>query len=108
MIPLNQHTYSISGIKTMEGKIFYVTKEKLVELKKEYESLLALERVKVMGEEAPKVLESEDVNPEFISFQEDMDSLRSRIDELKNILEHYHVIKNPAKEKQTFVDLGAT
>jgi len=91
----------------MERKVFYVTKEKLEELKKEYEELVISEHNKVVNQEAPKVLESEDINSEFISFKEDMDNLRLRVDELKNILEHYELIKKPKKEKQVFVDLGA-
>ncbi len=91
----------------MLSKAFYVTKEKLQELKKEHQELVNFERSKVMGEEAPKILESEDINPEFISFQEDINSLRSRIEELKSILENYQLIKNPPKEKQAFVNVGA-
>lgn len=91
----------------MDGKIFYITKEKLKELKKEYEQFIAFEHHKVVDEEAPKVLESEDINLEFVSFQEDIGFLRSRIKELENILKHYELIKKPIKEKQMFVDLGA-
>ncbi|OGZ67543.1 MAG: hypothetical protein A3C58_02225 [Candidatus Staskawiczbacteria bacterium RIFCSPHIGHO2_02_FULL_34_10] len=91
----------------MEEKVFYITKEKLQELKKEYEELVESERSKVVGQEAPKVLESEDLNPEFVSFQEDMNSLRDRIEELKNILDSYELIKKPPKEKQVFVGVGA-
>jgi transcription elongation factor GreA len=92
----------------MEEKIFHVTKGKLKELKKEYNELVVFEHHKTVEEEAPKMLESEDINAEFISYHEDMDSLRSRIDELKDILEHHVLIKNPPKEKQQSVDLGAT
>ena len=91
----------------MDSKTFYITKEKLQELKKEYEKLVIFERSKTVDEEAPKIFESEDINPEFISFQEDMSFLRSRISELKNILEHYELIKNPAKGGQNIVGLGA-
>lgn len=91
----------------MDGKTFYITKAKLQEIRKEYEELLDFERHKATGEEAPKIFESEDINPEFISFQEDMSFLRSRIDELKNILEHYELIKNPIKGNQSIVGLGA-
>ncbi len=91
----------------MDGKIFYVTKEKLNELKKEYDDLIVFERNKTIGVEAPKVLESEDMNPEFVSYHEDMESLRDRIEELKNIIENHRLIKNPPKEKQVFVDMGA-
>ena len=91
----------------MDGKIFYITKRKLQELKKEHEELLNIERKKALGQEAPKILESEDLNPEFISFQEDIGFLRSRIDELKNILEHHELIKNPSKDRREIIGLGA-
>jgi len=91
----------------MDSKTFYITKTKLQELKKEYEELLGFERAKSAGQEAPKIFESEDINPEFISFQEDMSFLRSRIEEIRNILEHYELIKNPAKEKRHIIQLGA-
>ncbi len=91
----------------MDEKVFYVTKETLQKLKKEHEELTVFEHNKVTGQEAPRIFESEDLNPEFVSFQEDIGALRARIDELKNILEHYELIKNPPKEKQIFVNVGA-
>lgn len=92
----------------MDQKIFYLTKQKLNELKREYEDLLKFERTKTVGEQAPKILESEDVNPEFLSFQEDIGFLRSRIDELKNIIENHELIKTPGKDSRNTVGLGAT
>ncbi|MCX6723885.1 MAG: GreA/GreB family elongation factor [Candidatus Staskawiczbacteria bacterium] len=91
----------------MEGKIFYITKAKLQELKNEYEELVDFERKKSLGQEAPKILESEDLNPEFVSFQEDIGFLRARIDELGNIMGHHELIKNPPKDKQGVIGLGA-
>lgn len=91
----------------LEKKTFYVTKEKLKELEREHAKLVVFERDKTVGQEAPKVLESEDMNPEFVAYQEDMDRLRLRIDELQNIIEHHVIIKNPSKEKQALVDIGA-
>ena len=91
----------------MDQKIFFITKLKLQELEREYKELSELERIKTTGEEAPKILESEDLNPEFVSFQEDIGFLRSRIDEIKNIIEHHELIKNPTKDKAHFVDIGA-
>jgi len=88
-------------------KVFYLTKEKLKELKQEYDRLVKHERTTIMGHETPKILESEDINPEFISFQEDMESVRGRIDELKNILDHHEVIGNSKKGKAVLVDVGA-
>jgi len=89
------------------GKVFYVTKEKLAEIKKEHKSLVAFERLKTVGQEAPRVLESEDMSSEFVAYQEDMESLRLKIEELSHVLENHQIIKSPAKEKQMFVDLGA-
>jgi transcription elongation factor GreA len=91
----------------MDGKTFYITKAKLQELKKEHEELMEFERRKMVGQEAPKIFESEDINPEFISFQEDIGFLRSRINEVKNILDHYELIKAPANSEQKIVGLGA-
>lgn len=91
----------------MDGKTFYITKAKLDELKKEYNELLSLEHGKSLEHDAPKILESEDLNPEFVSFQEDVGFLRSRIDELKNIIDHHEVIKNPPKEKMSIIGVGA-
>lgn len=91
----------------MDTKIFYITKGKLQELKKEYEELLGIERKKTAEQEAPKILESEDLNPEFVSFQEDIGFLRSKIDELKEVLDHHELIKNPTKDKQGVVGVGA-
>jgi transcription elongation factor GreA len=91
----------------MEEKVFFVTKQKLQELQKEYKELLALEKTKTIGQEAPKIFESEDLNPEFVSFQEDMGFLRARIDEIKNILDHHEIIKKPEKGNAQFIDIGA-
>ncbi len=91
----------------MDGKIFYVTKEKLKELKKEHEDLVAFERSKTVGVEAPRILESEDMNPEFVSYHEDLDSLRFKIEELGDIIENHELIKKPAKEDRELVGIGA-
>jgi transcription elongation factor GreA len=92
----------------MPEKIFYLTKSKLDELKKEYEDLVAYEKQKTVGQEAPKIFESEDMNPEFVSFQEDIGIIRSRMDELQNIFEHYELIKIPPKERHGVVAVGAS
>lgn len=90
----------------MDTKIFYLTKEKLSELKKEYSELVILERNKAEGE-APKAFESEDLNPDFVIFQDDLNFLRSRMTELQNIFDHCEIIKKPAKNKTHIVDMGA-
>jgi transcription elongation factor GreA len=60
-----------------------------------------------LSQEAPKILESEDLNPEFVSFQEDVDFLRSRIDELRDIIDHHELIKIPSKDKKDMIGVGA-
>ena len=47
------------------------------------------------------------MNPEFISFQEDMDSLRSRISFLEDVFENHKIIKKPTKDQLSFVNIGA-
>lgn len=92
----------------MEGKTFYITKVKLHELQKEYNELAEKEKQATIGHEAPKVFESEDMNPEFVSFQEDIGFLRSRMDELRNILDHHEIIKNPSRDQQRIIGVGAS
>ncbi len=91
----------------MDTKNFFLTKSKLKELKKEYEELIVLEKQKSSEGEAPKIFESEDLNPDFVNFQDDLNFLRSRIDDLKNVFENHILIKNPPKDKKNVIDLGA-
>jgi len=88
-------------------KKFYLTKKGLDNLKKEYQALQALRLSKVEGE-APKTWQSEDLNPEYLSFQEDLNFFESRTAELENILKNTEIIKVPPKEMQNAVGLGAT
>jgi transcription elongation factor GreA len=90
-----------------EEKKFYLTKEGLERMKSEYKSLKELKLAKTRGE-SPKVLQSEDLNPEYLVFQEDVSFLESRISEIDNIIKNAVLIKSPRKEKQNIVDLGAT
>ncbi len=87
-------------------KKFYLTAKGLENIKKEYKVLRALRAVKIDGE-APRVLESEDLNPEFVSFREDVGLLDQRIAELENILKNVKLIKFPSKEKRNIIRLGA-
>jgi transcription elongation factor GreA len=58
--------------------------------------------------ESPQTWHSEDINPEYLSFQEDLSFLESRISELEHILKNVELIKTPSKEEQNTVNLGAT
>ena len=90
-----------------EEKKFYLTKQGLEKIKKEYQDLKNLKLSKTKGE-IPKIWQSEDLNPEYLSFQEDLSFLESRIAELEYILKNTELIKPPPKEKQNMVNLGAT
>lgn len=90
-----------------EERKFYLTEEGLERIKKEYKDLRELRMAKAKGE-VPKILQSEDVNPEYLSFQEDIGFLESRITELDYILKNAELIKVPSKDKQNIVDVGAT
>jgi len=90
-----------------ERKKFYLTKKGLEGIKKEYKILKNLRLAKTKGE-APKTWESEDLNPEYLSFQEDLSFLETKVAELENILKNVELIKRPSKEKSKVINLGAT
>lgn len=90
-----------------EEKKFYLTKEGMERIRKEYKTLKDLKLAKTRGE-SPKILHSEDLNPEYLVFQEDISFLESRIIELENIIKNAELIRLPKKEKQDSIDLGAT
>lgn len=89
-----------------EEKKFYLTKKGLERIKKEYKDLKVLRLNKIKGKR-PRILHSQDINPEYFSFQEDLSRLEFRMTELENILENVKIIKAPPKGKQGIVNLGA-
>lgn len=86
---------------------FYLTKKGLRELKKEYEKLKELRALKTK-KGAPEVLISEELNAEFVDFQEDLNLLDGRLEELEYIFKNYEIIQVPPKEQQSMVQVGAT
>jgi transcription elongation GreA/GreB family factor len=91
----------------MIKKKYYLTKEGLEKLKKEYERLKELRLQKIKGER-PQILHSDDLNPEYFIFQQDFDQLELRLAEVKEVLENSELIVPPPKEEQNKVYLGAT
>lgn len=89
----------------MENKKFYLTKEGLEKIKKEYQELQKIRESKV--KEGVPSFSSEEVNPEYLIFQEDLKSLEDRINEIQQILKNTQLIKIPPKEKRNVVNLGA-
>jgi len=90
----------------MPEENFYLTKEGLERIKKEYQSLRNLKKIKSSRENILPS-EGENVNPAYLSLQEDLEILERKTEELENILKNYQIIKFPPKAKQNIVDLGA-
>ena len=80
-------------------KKFYLTKDGLKKAKKEYQDLIELRKKKSKGE-APELLHSEELNPEYLSYLEDVELLDGRISELDNVLKNYEMISSPSKDKK--------
>ena len=86
---------------------YYLTREGLEKIRKDYESLLEFRKAKTT-DDVPSIWHSEDVNPEYLSFQEDMNVLEARLTEYEDILKNVELIRLPQKENRHEVMLGAT
>ncbi len=86
-------------------KIFYLTKQGLAKLKKEYEDLKMLQKTE--HEDAPSMLEGDALNPDYSFYKENLEELEKRLEELDNILKNYTIIKKPVKKEQDKVLIGA-
>src|SRR3989344_3323334 len=89
----------------LENK-FFLSKEGLKRIKKDYEGLVEFRNRKAKSE-MPTVWHSEDVNPEYLAYQEDMTLLESRIAEYATIIKNAQLIKSPKKGGNDRVGLGA-
>lgn len=90
----------------LEERKFYLSAKGLKKIKREYKVLKDLRLAKTKGV-VPKTWESEDVNPEYLSFQEDLNFLEAKIAELENILKNADLIKSPLKKERDKIHLGA-
>jgi len=91
----------------MEKK-FYLTKEGLEKIKKEYQNLKKIKQAKISEKDnIPEAFHSEELNPDYVYFQEDLLSLETRIIELDQIMKNSEVIKN-SRSKKSVVGVGAT
>jgi len=86
---------------------YYLTKQGLKRIKKEYEDLKKIRMAKTKGD-SPQLLQSDDLNPEYIVFREDLSFLESRLIDLEHILKNIELIKLPPKNKRNTVHIGAT
>jgi len=87
-------------------KTYYLTKQGLEKIQREYEELKNLYKREIL-EDAPSMLEGDSLNPEFSVFQENIELLEQRIEELNHILKNYTIIRRPSKKEQDIVNIGA-
>ncbi|MDP4007193.1 MAG: GreA/GreB family elongation factor [bacterium] len=86
---------------------YYVTKQGLQKLEKDYQQLLEFKKKKTTGDDVPSIWHSEEVNPDYLAFQEDMSLLEAKLVELELILKNRELITTPPKKEQNVVHLGA-
>ncbi|MDD5433292.1 MAG: GreA/GreB family elongation factor [Candidatus Pacebacteria bacterium] len=89
----------------MEDK-FYLTKEGLDKVQKEYKDLLSIKQEK-MRTGAPVAFHSEELDTEFVAFKEDLELMEARINDLEYILQNYEIIKSPVGQEKETIQLGA-
>ena len=87
---------------------YYVTKQGLQKIEKDYQNLLEFKKKKTTGEEVPSIWHSEEVNPDYLAFQEDMSLLEVKLAELEVILKNIEIITAPKGKERNLVGLGAT
>ena len=89
-----------------ENKI-YLTKEGLKKFEQEYQTLRQIKKGKTKEESL--ISGPLDISDsEFSTFQEDINLLEARVEELENILKNYTIIIAPPKSKQKVIFIGAT
>ncbi|MBU3918629.1 GreA/GreB family elongation factor [Patescibacteria group bacterium] len=84
----------------------YLTNKGLQKLEQELENLKNARDIKKKDEAV--IPSSQTIDSEFATFQEDLNLLEARIDELESILKNYVLIVLPPTNRRKIVDLGAT
>jgi len=84
----------------------YLTKRGLKKLEQELEDLKNARDVKKKDEAV--IPSSQTIDSEFATFQEDLNLLEARIDELESIIRNYTLIVLPPTYRRKIVELGAT
>lgn len=82
----------------------YLTKQGFEKVQQRYENYKKARHNIINGDNSiPEVLHSEELNPDFVDFQQDLNFVESKIAELEYIIKHYE----PIKPKKGLVDVGA-
>ena len=86
-------------------KLFYITKQGIEKIKKEYEQIKT--KISAIRKEgAPKIVDAGALDGEYLTFWENMASMEKRIFEIKYFLDRAVLIKKPGDKN--IVGLGAT
>jgi len=85
-------------------KKHYLTEEGLEKVKNELKELIQ-EKKKKTKDGVPEVLHSEDLNPEYLDFRQDLRLLERRIMKLDEVVKNAEIIKSPENKRK--VELGA-
>ncbi len=81
-----------------EKREYYLTPSALEKIAQELETLKKIKQTKVK-KGTPQTFHSEDLNPEYLSFIEDLESLEKRIHELEEILKRAKNIAEAPREE---------
>ncbi|MFA5368520.1 MAG: GreA/GreB family elongation factor [Candidatus Paceibacterota bacterium] len=88
------------------SNIYFITKEKLKEINHECESIKRILQEKTF-DGVPNLLEGSDTNPDFAIYQQTLDELNLRIEELENVIKNHKIINIPPAKERDKVQLGA-
>jgi len=81
----------------MKEQKHYLTKEGADKLKKEYEDLKKEKKEKLKND-TPEAFHSEDVNPEYITFQQSIANLEDRIARIERVLRSAKIAEKPPED----------
>ena len=85
-----------------EQKKYYLTKEGLKEVKREYKKLVAIKKARAKEEMFPSI-HSDELTAEFLNHQENLELLSAKIQNLRDILDNFKIIKPPPFSKRNTV-----
>ncbi len=88
------------------SNIYFITKEKLREIERECESIKRVLQEKTFNG-VPNLLEGSDTNPDFAIYQQTLDELNLKIEELENVVKNHKIISVPPEKERDKVQLGA-
>jgi len=92
--------------KGLTQKRFYLTKDGLAKIEEEYQHLKAIKQHKMQGD-VPKLLHSDELDPEYLTLYEDVSLLETKIADLASVLKNAELIKPPPKKERHTIQLGA-